>query len=140
MPIYEYECGQCNHHLEALQKLSEEPLIYCPECGEATLRKQVSAVAFRLKGAGWYETDFKNQEKGSNKDPKTSDKSQVSDSKDSGQETQGAAPDTGSGSKADKSTADTTADTKGTNDSKAKTKTGAKGPAKSKSGASTSSE
>ena len=60
MPIYEYKCGQCDHHLEALQKISEEPLVYCPECGEAGLRKKVSAAAFRLKGTGWYETDFKN--------------------------------------------------------------------------------
>ena len=59
MPIYEYVCDQCGHHLEALQKISEEPLIYCPECGEAALRKKVSAAAFRLKGTGWYETDFK---------------------------------------------------------------------------------
>ena len=63
MPIYEYECGQCDHHLEALQKISEAPLVYCPECGEAGLRKKVSAAAFRLKGTGWYETDFKNDNK-----------------------------------------------------------------------------
>ena len=63
MPIYEYVCSQCNHHLEALQKLSDDPLVFCPECGEATLRKQVSAAAFRLKGTGWYETDFKNSGK-----------------------------------------------------------------------------
>ena len=59
MPIYEYVCDPCGHHLESLQKISEAPLIYCPECGEATLRKKVSAAAFRLKGGGWYETDFK---------------------------------------------------------------------------------
>ena len=63
MPIYEYVCHQCDHHLEALQKLSDEPLKFCPECGEASLRKQVSAAAFRLKGTGWYETDFKNSGK-----------------------------------------------------------------------------
>jgi len=63
MPIYEYVCQQCDHHLEALQKLSDEPLTFCPECGEASLRKQVSAAAFRLKGTGWYETDFKNSGK-----------------------------------------------------------------------------
>ena len=63
MPIYEYICQQCDHHLEALQKLSDEPLKFCPECGEASLRKQVSAAAFRLKGTGWYETDFKNSGK-----------------------------------------------------------------------------
>ena len=69
MPIYEYTCEGCNHHLEALQKLSEEPLVYCPECGEAALRKKVSAAAFRLKGSGWYETDFKDsgKEKGESK-------------------------------------------------------------------------
>jgi putative FmdB family regulatory protein len=59
MPIYEYECDTCHHHFEILQKVSEEPLTYCPECGEHTLRKLISAAAFRLKGGGWYETDFK---------------------------------------------------------------------------------
>ncbi len=68
MPIYEYVCDHCGHHLEALQKISEEPLIYCPECAESSLRKKVSAAAFRLKGTGWYETDFKNNEKDKKKD------------------------------------------------------------------------
>ena len=63
MPIYEYVCDNCSHHLEALQKMSDEPLVFCPECGEAGLRKQVTAAAFRLKGTGWYETDFKNSDK-----------------------------------------------------------------------------
>lgn len=59
MPIYEYECRSCGHHLEALQKLSEAPLTRCPHCGKPALRKLVSAAGFRLKGGGWYETDFK---------------------------------------------------------------------------------
>lgn len=59
MPIYEYRCEACQHELEALQKLSDEPLRDCPKCGAASLRKQVSAAGFRLKGGGWYETDFK---------------------------------------------------------------------------------
>ena len=59
MPIYEYQCQSCQHELEALQKISDAPLVDCPECGEAQLRKKVSAAAFRLKGGGWYETDFK---------------------------------------------------------------------------------
>ena len=63
MPIYEYQCGECSHRLEVLQKLSDEPLVYCPECNEASLKKLVSAAAFRLKGTGWYETDFKNNDK-----------------------------------------------------------------------------
>ncbi|MGA9851328.1 MAG: zinc ribbon domain-containing protein [Gammaproteobacteria bacterium] len=63
MPIYEYECKACGHHLEALQKLSDTPLKKCPECGKPALRKLMSAAGFRLKGAGWYETDFKSGNK-----------------------------------------------------------------------------
>jgi putative FmdB family regulatory protein len=59
MPIYEYQCQACGEELEALQKISDEPLKDCPQCGKSTLRKKVSAAAFRLKGGGWYETDFK---------------------------------------------------------------------------------
>lgn len=59
MPLYEYRCDACEHEFEALQKMSDEPLVHCPACDEATLRKLVSAVGFRLKGDGWYETDFK---------------------------------------------------------------------------------
>ncbi|MCG6886289.1 MAG: zinc ribbon domain-containing protein [Proteobacteria bacterium] len=59
MPIYEYECQVCGHRLEALQKISDAPLTECPACGEPQLKKLVSAAAFRLKGGGWYETDFK---------------------------------------------------------------------------------
>ncbi len=59
MPIYEYQCQSCNHSMEALQKLSDEPLVDCPECGQTSLKKKISAAGFRLKGSGWYETDFK---------------------------------------------------------------------------------
>ncbi len=59
MPIYEYQCKACGHELEAIQKVSDEPLKFCPECGKPELAKQVSAAGFRLKGGGWYETDFK---------------------------------------------------------------------------------
>jgi putative FmdB family regulatory protein len=61
MPIYEYRCASCGHQLEALQSISAAPLTECPSCGLAELKKLVSAVAFRLKGSGWYETDFKSQ-------------------------------------------------------------------------------
>ena len=60
MPIYEYQCRNCGYRLDALQKMSDPPLIDCPECGQASLKKLVSAPHFRLKGSGWYETDFKN--------------------------------------------------------------------------------
>lgn len=59
MPIYEYVCEHCGQPTEALQKLSDPPLVDCPHCGQSALRKKVSAAAFRLKGGGWYETDFK---------------------------------------------------------------------------------
>ena len=59
MPIYEYQCQACGHELEALQKIADEPLVDCPECGKTALKKKISAAAFRLKGGGWYETDFK---------------------------------------------------------------------------------
>lgn len=59
MPIYEYQCSACGHEHEALQKLSDAPLIHCPACTEPELKKKISAAGFRLKGSGWYETDFK---------------------------------------------------------------------------------
>ena len=59
MPIYEYQCDSCTHKLEKLQKISDDPIVDCPECSEPDLKKLVSAAAFRLKGNGWYETDFK---------------------------------------------------------------------------------
>jgi putative FmdB family regulatory protein len=59
MPIYEYQCDKCHHHLEAMEKMGDKPLRECPECGRHTLRRLVSAPRFRLSGSGWYETDFK---------------------------------------------------------------------------------
>jgi putative FmdB family regulatory protein len=59
MPIYEYQCRACGHALEKMQRMSDEPLTDCPDCGEAQLQRLVSAAGFRLKGGGWYETDFK---------------------------------------------------------------------------------
>lgn len=59
MPIYEYECNACGHRQEAIQKISDDPLVNCPACEKPELKKLLSAPAFRLKGGGWYETDFK---------------------------------------------------------------------------------
>ncbi|MDF1691953.1 MAG: zinc ribbon domain-containing protein [Zhongshania sp.] len=59
MPIYEYVCRACEHEFEALQKMSDPVLTDCPECKAVELIKKVSAAGFRLKGGGWYETDFK---------------------------------------------------------------------------------
>ena len=61
MPIYAYACKQCDHEFDALQKVSDAPLTDCPECGEPALKRLLSAPRFRLKGQGWYETDFKTE-------------------------------------------------------------------------------
>lgn len=63
MPIYEYQCASCGHRLEALQGIREEPLTECPQCREASLTRLISPAGFRLKGGGWYETDFKHGQK-----------------------------------------------------------------------------
>ena len=85
MPIYEYKCQSCGHYFEVLQRISEEPLSACPECKKNTLKKLVSAPNFRLKGQGWYETDFKkdNQKNlAGDKEEKKSSKDKKSDEKD----------------------------------------------------------
>ena len=93
MPIYEYQCGSCGHSLEALQKITAAPLVDCPACGAADLQKLVSAASFRLKGGGWYETDFK-----------TGDKKQLADS--GGGSKVSDSESSGTGSKATDSKAD----------------------------------
>ncbi len=62
MPFYEYQCNHCGHTLEAMQKVSDSPLKKCPHCGKSQLQKLMSAPVFRLKGGGWYETDFKSDQ------------------------------------------------------------------------------
>jgi len=81
MPIYGYVCKSCEHRFDVLQKMSDDPLVHCPDCGEASLQKELSAPKFRLKGSGWYETDFKTGSKrnlhgdsGSGDKPKKADK------------------------------------------------------------------
>ena len=86
MPIYEYRCESCGEQLEKLQKISEQPLKDCPACGQPALKRLVSAAGFRLKGSGWYETDFKSGKKknladsGDGGGKKTSDKKSSSSS------------------------------------------------------------
>ncbi len=63
MPIYEYQCTECGYQTEVLQKISDDPMKDCPQCGKLTMKKMVTAAAFRLKGGGWYETDFKSGKK-----------------------------------------------------------------------------
>lgn len=115
MPIYEYQCEKCGHQLEALQKISDSPLVECPACHEAGLQKLVSAASFRLKGGGWYETDFK-----------TGDKKQLADS---GNETAKGSDDSSKDSskqdanpKASKSNAEAKSDKKASTSGSEKTK------------------
>lgn len=93
MPIYEYRCLKCEHKMEALQKISAAPLVDCPACGTPNLNKLISAASFRLKGAGWYETDFKTggkkqlaesesaSDKGTESNKSNGDKQEKSDTK-----------------------------------------------------------
>ena len=82
MPIYEYKCDACGHIFDTLQKISDSPLVECPACGKEALKKLVSSPAFRLKGGGWYETDFKTGDKKNvthaDKKEKKTDKAAVS--------------------------------------------------------------
>ena len=63
MPIYDYKCSNCGQEFELIQKFSDKPKTKCPNCEKDTLSKLVSAPSFRLKGGGWYETDFKTGKK-----------------------------------------------------------------------------
>lgn len=115
MPIYEYQCSKCEHKLEAIQKFSDAPLTECPACHESALKKLISAASFRLKGGGWYETDFKKEgrkqlaESDSGSDPNAKAAGSAgSDSKDSARKSS----DSGdSGAKTDTAVKKTTADT-----------------------------
>ena len=92
MPFYEYQCTKCGHDEEVLQKISDKPLKKCPACGKSAMQKKVSAAAFRLKGSGWYETDFKSENKknvagDAKNDQKTESKTASTDKKSTGDST-----------------------------------------------------
>jgi len=96
MPFYEYQCNSCGHTLEAMQRVSDAPLRKCPKCGKPRLNRLMSAPVFRLKGSGWYETDFK-----SDKDAKRNlaDQSEGDASKEDKKEPAAAAPKDGAADK-----------------------------------------
>jgi putative FmdB family regulatory protein len=114
MPIYEYECSQCRYYLEVMQKISDAKLRKCPSCGKNALQKLISAPVFRLKGSGWYETDFKSDQDrkrnlaGAEKDEAPADPKGTKDSKDSadgksagdGKDAKSGATDSAGGAKA----------------------------------------
>jgi len=114
MPLYEYQCGACQARVEKLQKLSDAPLVNCPECGADALVRLMSAAGFRLKGSGWYETDFKKDgkrnlaaddkptaEKSGGTEPKSTDSTAATSSKPAEKsDTKSAATGSGSGAAA----------------------------------------
>ena len=106
MPIYEYACRSCEHQFETIQKASEPVLTDCPECGEASLKKLLSAPVFRLKGSGWYETDFKTGDK---KNVSDNGESDTTDSKADDSKTKAADSADATAKKADSKTKDTQA-------------------------------
>ena len=69
MPIYEYQCKQCNYRFDKLQRVNATPLNECPQCQQQTLKKLVSTPRFKLQGTGWYETDFKDKKPLTKKTP-----------------------------------------------------------------------
>lgn len=79
MPIYEYQCQDCGHDLEVIQKISDSPLTNCPKCGKNTLEKVISSTQFQLKGTGWYVTDFRDsgKKKDQSKDQTTTTENNV---------------------------------------------------------------
>ena len=104
MPFYEYQCKSCGHELEAMQKVSDAPLKKCPHCGKSQLQRLMSAPVFRLKGGGWYETDFKGDQ---------DNKRNLADK-----------PEADAPKEADSSSSDTKADAKGSETKGVEAKTG----------------
>ena len=123
MPIYEYRCNHCGNELEAIQKLSDSLLTFCPACETDGLKKKISAAVFRLRGGGWYETDFKSDKKKN----VAGDDDGGSKEKDNGQDKaqQQAKPDSGS----EKSAKDGKAEIKAKDKSGSDSKPGASGAA-----------
>ncbi|TDJ33410.1 MAG: zinc ribbon domain-containing protein [Gammaproteobacteria bacterium] len=103
MPIYEYQCDNCDATLEKLQKLGDAPLTDCPECGKSALRKLVSAPSFRLKGGGWYETDFKKDKQKNLHDSAHSEGKSAESESDSGRSKSGESRKSGDAGKSDSS-------------------------------------
>jgi putative FmdB family regulatory protein len=126
MPIYEYRCQSCGHELEKLQRLSDPVLTDCPDCGKAKLKRLISAAGFRLKGAGWYETDFK-QGNQRNLADSASEKSDGGKAKETGAATP-SAPGAGADAKSSGASTNAASSTSGASQS------GSKGSSKSEGG------
>ena len=105
MPLYEYECGRCQHRFELIQKFSDKPVRKCPECGGKTERL-ISAPAIRFKGTGWYVTDYADKGRSQDGSEKSEAMREAADSKsESKSESKSSAEDTGKSSAKDKNAA-----------------------------------
>ena len=82
MPLYEYQCDNCNEIFEVMQKFSDQALETHKKCG-GTVRRLISAPAFHFKGSGWYVTDYAKGSKsqGNGGSNKTEDSSSTKDQK-----------------------------------------------------------
>lgn len=89
MPTYGYRCSSCGHEVEALQKMSDAPLVTCPECGQDTLRRQIYAAGVVFKGSGYYTTDYKGSKSGSTNGSKSPAPSPSESSSDGGSSSEG---------------------------------------------------
>lgn len=137
MPFYEYECSACKYYLEALQKISDPPIRKCPSCKKQTLKRLMSAPAFRLKGGGWYETDFKGEQdkkrnlvESGDKDAPKETKEVSADKKDDKKDAKVASTDAAKPSETAKPAVEKTTRSSSANKSTAKSKS--KAPAKKK--------
>ena len=84
MPIYEYKCSDCGHLMDALQGVNDSPLTDCPACSGTNLKRLISAPNFRLSGDGWYETDFKTENRKNIAESGKTDTKKKESSKESG--------------------------------------------------------
>ncbi len=132
MPIYAYKCAECSHQMDVIRKVSDPPLLDCPNCGKPALVKQVTAAGFQLKGAGWYVTDFRDQGSGKKKDgAKPDEKATTEQAADSKSESKtDAKSDTGADAK---TAAKSDTKTESKSDSKSESKTESKTESGSKS-------
>lgn len=78
MPIYEYQCKKCSAHMEAMQKVSDKPLVKCRKCG-GRLEKLLSAPAIQFKGSGWYVTDYAGKNSGAGEEKKGAEEKKSTD-------------------------------------------------------------
>ena len=106
MPLYEYHCPDCDRNFEKIVSFSA-PNPDCPHCASANANKLLSAPAFRLKGSGWYETDFKSDKEQRRNLVEDKSKDAKPEAKPEGKSSEAPSPESGSASKAEPAKAKT---------------------------------